>query len=504
MLNLELVRSRRSGDTLTEQIVAGIASLIDRRVLRAGVALPSVRRFAQQHGVSTFTVAEAYGRLTALGYLGARVGSGYTVAHRHAPAGQAPAARWEAPGLNAAWLLSDVFADHSVPIKAGAGWLPGDWLNEEGLHQAMRAAARVPAAQVSGYGHPYGFGALREHIAAGLSQYGMPVQAQQVVLTQGATQALDLVVRTLLRPGDTVLVEDPCYCNLLQILRLAGLQVIGVRRTASGLDTDALDHAIRSHAPRALFVNTVLQNPTGGTLTSMNAHRVLQLAEQYRLLVVEDDIYRELAPAGSPMLAAMDGLSHVIYINGFSKTITPSLRVGYLAASPDLAKALARTKMAVGLTSSEVTERLVYSVLTSGHYGRHVAALAERLRAQQDRITEKMEAHGLEVLLRPEGGMFAWARMRPRDGNEQAALSGNRLATLALEHGIWLAPGSYFEPEEGDSPWIRFNVATTDAPALWRFFDTLRGADSRGAETGLPEPASRAARNPRAGMVKLA
>jgi DNA-binding transcriptional MocR family regulator len=204
------------------------------------------------------------------------------------------------------------------------------------------------------------------------------------------------------------------------------------------------------------------------------------------------------------MLAAMDGLSHVIYVNGFSKTITPSLRVGYLAASPELAKALARTKMAVGLTSSEVTERLVYSVLTSGHYGRHVAALAERLRGQQDRITEKMEAHGLEVLLRPEGGMFAWARMRPVGGHEQAALSGNRLATLALEHGIWLAPGSYFEPEEGDSPWIRFNVATTDAPALWRFFDTQRSGESQSGQARLPEPASPTTRAPRAGMVKLA
>lgn len=479
MIQLELTRSRRGGDTLTEQIVAGIAALVDRRALRPGIAVPSVRRFAAQHGVSTFTVAEAYGRLTALGYLAARAGSGYTVAHRQASTEHSPSPRWETPALNAAWLLSDVFADHSVPIKAGAGWLPGDWLNQEGLHQAIRAAARVPAGQVSGYGHPYGFAPLREHIATRLAQYGMPMQAQQVVLTQGATQALDLVVRTLLRAGDTVLVEDPCYCNLLQILRLAGLKVVGVPRGAAGLDTDALDAAIRRHGPRALFVNTVLQNPTGGTLTSMNAHRVLQLAEQHRLLVVEDDIYRELAPAGAPMLAAMDGLSHVVYVNGFSKTITPSLRVGYLAARPELAKAFARTKMAVGLTSSEVTERLVYAVLTGGHYARHVDALAARLRAQQDRVTEKMEAHGLEVLLRPEGGMFAWARVRGApDGAAAAAhgLSGGQLATRALAHGVWLAPGSYFAPGESDSPWIRFNIATSDAPALWEFFDGVRAA----------------------------
>lgn len=486
-LPLQLDRSRRGSDTLTDQIVAGIVALIDNRALRAGAPVPSVRRLAQQHHVSTFTVAEAYARLTALSYLSARPGSGYTVVHRHTPAGQARAPQWQAPELNAAWLLADVFADHSVPIKAGAGWLPGDWLNEEGLHQAMRTASRVPAAQVSGYGHPYGFAPLREHIATHLSQYGMPVQAQQVVLTQGATQALDLVVRTLLRAGDTVLVEAPCYCNLLQILKLAGLRVVGVPRTAAGLDTDALEDAIRAHAPRALFVNTVLQNPTGATLTSMNAYRVLQLAEAHRLLVVEDDIYRELAPAGSPMLAAMDGLSQVVYINGFSKTIAPSVRVGYLAASPDLAKVFAQTKMAVGLTSSEVTERLVYSVLTSGHYARHVSALGERLRAQQDLVTEKLEAHGMEVLLRPEGGMFAWARPRWEGQNGQA------LAARALRHGIWLAPGVYFEPDGDDSPWIRFNVATSDAAQLWAFLDACRtGQDAEvGAarETALRQTA---------------
>jgi DNA-binding transcriptional MocR family regulator len=343
----------------------------------------------------------------------------------------------------------------------------------------MRSAARVPAAQVSGYGHPYGFGALREHIAAHLSQYGMPVQAQQVVLTQGATQALDLVVRTL-RPGDTVLVESPCYCNLLQILRLAGLRAIGVPRTAAGLDTDALEDAIRQHAPRALFVNTVLQNPTGASLTSMNAFRVLQWPSSTGCWWWKTTSIANWRRPGRRCWRPWTGCRRWS-VNGFSKTIAPSLRVGYLAASPDLAKAFARTKMAVGLTSSEVTERLVYSVLTSGHYGRHVGALAERLRAQQDLVTEKMDAHGLEVLLRPEGGMFAWARMREADG---PAPSGNRLATLALEHGIWLAPGAYFEPGEADSPWIRFNVATSDAPQLWDFFDAVRsdqGALARAA-----------------------
>ena len=191
----------------------------------------------------------------------------------------------------------------------------------------MRAASRVPAAQCPATAIP-SVSAPCVNTWPPAGQYGMPVQARRGT-DPGRHPGARLGGAHAAAPGrhraggGAVLLQpaaDPAP---------AGLRVVGVPRGAAGLDTDALDDAIRAHAPRMLFVNTVLQNPTGASLTSMNAHRVLQLAERHRLLVVEDDIYRELAPAGSPMLAAMDGLSHVIYINGFSKTIAPSLRVGY-------------------------------------------------------------------------------------------------------------------------------------------------------------------------------
>ncbi|MFP3739892.1 aminotransferase class I/II-fold pyridoxal phosphate-dependent enzyme, partial [Burkholderia sp. SIMBA_019] len=130
--------------------------------------------------------------------------------------------------------------------------------------------------------------------------------------------------------------EAPCYCNLLQILRLAGLRVVGVPRTAAGLDTDALEDAIRQHNPRALFVNTVLQNPTGTSLTAAQAFRILRLAEAYDFIVVEDDIYGDLCPPSYPgtRLASLDQLKRVIYLGSFSKTLAPNLRVGFIACSP--------------------------------------------------------------------------------------------------------------------------------------------------------------------------
>ena len=462
MIELELIRQRAHAPTLVEQLVRAFSDAIERHTLKAGTRLPSVRRLAQEHTLSTFTVTEAYNRLVSLGLVVARRGSGYRVASRPpAVAGATPV--WEPPSLNATWLLSDVFADHSVPIKAGCGWLPNEWVNETGLHHALRAVSRTPAARLADYGHPYGFAPLRERIAAELNRYAVPVNASNVLMTQGATQALDLIVRTLLRPGDAVVVEDPCYCNLLQILKLAGLRVYGAPRTPQGFDLEALEDIVRTRQPKALFINTVLQNPTGASLNMAAAFRVLQIAERHQLWVIEDDVHRELVAAGPPMLAAMEGLRRVVYVSGFAKTITPALRCGYVVADRDVLRELARTKMAVGLTSSETTERLVDKVLVEGRYARHVEFVNDKLKDAHARVEQYVDDLGLELFHRPQAGLYLWVRL-PID-----PARASEIATKALRYGIWLAPGSYFRPDEQPSEWFRFNAPYSCDPRLWDF-----------------------------------
>ncbi|WP_250453663.1 PLP-dependent aminotransferase family protein [Caballeronia sp. ATUFL_M2_KS44] len=463
MIELKLERGSRQGATLVEQLVRAFSSAIEGETLRAGALLPSVRRLADDQNLSTFTVTEAYGRLVSMGLVTARRGSGYRVAQRgHRE--QSRAVEWQPPSLTATWLLSDVFADHSVPIKAGCGWLPNEWVNESGLQHALRAMSRVPAARIADYGHPYGFAPLRERIAEQLDRYGLPVDAaSNVLLTAGATQALDLIVRTLLRPGDTVVVEDPGYCNLLQILKLAGLDVHGVPRTEAGIDTDVFERIVIAHRPKAVFLNTTLQNPTGATFNMASAFRLMQIAERHGLWVVEDDVNRELAPAGAPLLAAMEGLNRVLYVGGFAKTITPSLRCGYVIAERDVLRELARTKMAVGLTSSEATERIVEKVLTEGRYARHVEFVVDKLKDAHALVEARMDALGVTLFRRPRAGLFVWASL-PIDPSD-----ASDVATRALEHGIWLAPGSYFRPGDAPSACFRFNVPYSVDDALWNF-----------------------------------
>jgi len=452
MIELVLERGRGASTTLVEQLVQAFTGAIEAQTLRAGALLPSVRQLAQTHALSTYTVTEAYNRLVSMGLVVARRGSGYRVASLHESL-RASVTGWQPPTLTATWLLSDVFADHSVPIKAGCGWVPAEWINESGMHHALRAMSRVPAVRLGDYGHPYGYAPLRERIAAQLDRQGLPVEVSNVLLTQGATQGLDLIVRTLLRPGDTVLVEDP---------------VQGVPRTPAGLDIDVLERQVAAHQPKAIFVNTTLQNPTGATFTMANAFRLLQIAERQRMWVVEDDVSRELAPPGAPLLAAMEGLQRVLYVGGFSKTVTPSLRCGYVVAERDVLRELARAKMAVGLTSSETIERIVDKVLLEGRHARHVELVNERLKAAHACVEDRLDALGLEVFHRPRAGLFVWARLavEPERAGE--------IATAALRDGIWLAPGSYFRPEDEPSAWFRFNAPYSMDDALWRFIERVR------------------------------
>ena len=238
---------------------------------------------------------------------------------------------------------------------------------------------------------------MRAHIAATLGERGIAVDAQRVLLTQGATQGLDIVVRTLLRPGDTMAVEQPCYANLFPILRLAQ-----VRRAAgaAGLDCGALARVARLHRPRLLFVNTTLHNPTGTSLEAANAAEVLALAARHDFHIVEDDVSRELLDGWSPSLAGLDGARRVIYLGGYSKSIAPSLRVGYMVADDALLRVCARSKMMSGLTGPETMERLVHHVLLEGRHATHTARLRDRLARAHEQVEALLDAHGFEICAR--------------------------------------------------------------------------------------------------------
>src|SRR6059036_883941 len=371
---------------LVSRIVDGFRRLIADRSLKLGTKLPSIRAFAASHGVSVFTVVEAYDRLVAQGWLVSRANAGFFVKRR---AGDAPAAAQADLRFDARWYLQQIFETRNLALKAGCGWLPHDWLFEDGLRRSLRHLA-ADGVEMGGYGLPHGHMALRVLLAESLAERQIAVGPEQVLLTQGSSQALDLVARQLLQPGDPVLVDNPGYPNLMFMLRSLGARPIGVPRLAEGYDLEALQALLVEHKPTAFFTQPRLQSPTNSVTPLAQLFRLLQLAEAHELTLVENDIYADLDPEPRPSLASLDQLKRVVHIGSCSTTISPNLRVGYLVARPDLLDSLAQLKMVSGLTSSDLTERLAFGALTEGRWRKHLKSLRDRLATAHGRVAPRL------------------------------------------------------------------------------------------------------------------
>jgi DNA-binding transcriptional MocR family regulator len=459
-----------SNAPLVSQLVASISLAINQRQLRPGSKLPSIRKLSHSHKVSHFTVVEAYDRLVALGLLKVVPNAGFYV-RELAVNGvyEMPADTLIQPSefdFDAYLLLQRVFQPMGMEVRSGVGMLPEQWTDNEGLRRSLRGLARSVPSDYSGYGVAKGSAKLRAKLAEKLIDNQITAHPEQIILTSGASHALDLAVRYLVQRGDSVLVDEPGYHNLFLNLHLQGAMLLGVPRTRDGIDLVQLEHLIVQHRPKVFFTNTRLQCPTGTSLSLAVAHRLLQLADKHDFLIVENDIYADLDPSGQQALAGMDQLSRVIYIGSFSKTIAPALRVGFIAARQELIHELLPLKLVGGLTTSEITEELVLEVLLQGRHRKHVKQLQSQLAEAHDAVGQRLREMGMELFVEPGAGMFLWARHPQIDDSTV-------LATQAKEKKILLAPGQLFMPNASAVPWIRFNVAHSMDDRLYRFLGEI-------------------------------
>ncbi|MBO3033418.1 PLP-dependent aminotransferase family protein [Burkholderia pseudomallei] len=453
--------------TLVDQLVQWARRRIDERVFRPGMRMPSIRKLALDKSVSRFTVVEAYERLVAQGYLDSRRGSGFYVRERapgQQPVGASGGARAQPVHntIDVVWLLRNMLHTVSPEKGPGLGYLPSRWLDGELITSALRALGRQSGAQMLGFGSAQGFLPLRQQLQTRLAEFEIGATPDQLVLVSGITQAIDLIARHCVRPGDAVIVGDPAWFQMFGRFASQGAQLVGMPYTPDGPDLDALENLVQMWRPKMLVINSVLHNPTGTSLSAAQAFRILKLAEAYDFLVVEDDVYGDLCPPSYPAtcLASLDQLRRVIFLGSFSKTLAANLRVGYIACAPELAKALTDQKMLVGMTTPELNERVLYKVLTEGHYRRHVERLRARLDGVRDKTARMLERTGMRLFTMPAAGMFLWT---------DTGVDSDALAAAAHEEGFLLTPGSLFSPQQSPSTWTRFNVANCGDPALPAF-----------------------------------
>ncbi len=467
--------ARESGTSLVEQIVQSVQARIEDKLLRSGARMPSIRRFADLHGVSRFTVVEAYDRLVAQGYLESRRGSGFYVRERSPLLANTAAGGVDlpAPQLDVVWLVRNMFRDHPPQRMPGSGLLPPEWMDSGLIANGLRAISRQNASVLLQYGNPQGFLPLRQQLQLKLAELEIAAGPEQLVTTAGVTQGLDLIARHFAHPGDTVFVDDPAWFLMFDSFATLGIKVVGIPRLPDGPDIARLAELAAVHKPRLYVINSVLHNPTSTSLSAAKAFQVLKLAEQHDFIIVEDDIYCDLHPGNAVQpatrIAALDQLNRVIYLSSFSKTLAPNLRVGFIAASADTAKRLADRKMLSTLTTTELGERVVYKVLSEGHYRKHVDRLRTKMDALRDRTVKQLERAGLTVDITTPAGMFLWV---------DAGCDTTVLTEKALEQGILFAPGSLFSPNQLPSRRMRMNVATMGDPAVMRFLEREVGRNT--------------------------
>lgn len=464
--------SREGGESLVDQIVRSIEARIDDKLLRSGARMPSIRQFAETHGVSRFTVVEAYDRLVAKGYMESRRGSGFYVRERSPmiAAGNPRPAEMPPQQLDVVWLVRNMFRQYPAQHTPGSGLLPSDWLDGELIANGLRAISRQNLSLLLQYGNPQGFLPLRQQLQLKLAELEIAATPEQIVTTSGITQGLDLVARHFAQPGDTIFVDDPAWFLMFGSFATLGAKVVGIPRLPDGPDIAKLAELAAVHKPRFYVINSVLHNPTSTSLSAAKAFQILKIAEQHDFTIVEDDIYCDLHPGSAVQpatrIASLDQLNRVIYLGGFSKTLAANLRVGFIATSEDMAKRLSDRKMLSTLTTSDIGERIVYKILSEGHYRKHVDRLRSKLDTVRDKTVKQLERVGLTIDITTPAGMFVWA---------DTGRDTHVLTEKALEHGILLAPGSLFSPSQLPSTRMRVNVASASDVSVLRFLERELG-----------------------------
>ncbi|TWD90497.1 GntR family transcriptional regulator [Variovorax beijingensis] len=446
-------------DTLARQIASG--------AYKAGDKLPSLRELAQLHGYAKNTVVAAFELLVSRGLVEPRRGSGYFVLAQSTVKPVEEEAGSLGRAMDIVWLMREQLKTQPDAVAVGDGFPPVEWLADVRLDKYHPKVVRTGLGALFRYGSRFGYAPLRDHLVRKLADFGIGAEPRQIVLTHGANEAMDIVIRYFVPPGGKVLVDDPGYYPLFGKLKLAGAQMLAVPRLADGPDLDVLERLLMAERPRLFFTQSLAHNPTGSDISPAKAFRVLQLAQKYDLLIVENDPLADFKPTALPRLSALDQLERTIYIGSFSKSFSAALRVGFIACGAGLATDLADLKALIHVSSSEYSERTVDVILSEGHYQRHLNRLQNRLGEATRKALQLFDSVDAEVFARTPQSLYVWAAL-------PGVADSLVLAKELLPRKIVMAPGRIFSTDSTQvSRWSRFNVGATADP---RFAKALRTA----------------------------
>ncbi len=469
---------------------------IERGVLLPGARLPASRALAADLGVSRVTVVNAYAELEAEGWVRAHVGRGTFVCDpgRWERSGRDTPYGWESTflgpsGVSAGGMVSDMLhlAQHRDLISFAMGAPATDLLPVRQFREMINQVLRRDGGEALQYDEAIGYEPLRRRIAGMLAAEGIAVGPRELLITSGSQQGLDLATRVLTESGDVVITESPTYVGALDVLRSNGVRVMGVPVDGEGMRVDVLEKVLSSCDPRFIYTIPDFHNPTGVTLSLERRRRLVQLARQWEVPILEDGVCSELRYEGTsvPSLRALDGGERVLYINSFSKSLLPGIRVGYMVVPRWLRERLVLRKQAADLFTSSLMQRALAHYLDGGRLSEHLASLRRVYRDRRDGmlagLARRMPAG--TNWIRPQGGLCLWATL-------PEGMSAGELYLAAIDHGVAFAVGSVFFPEDADRSSLRLNFASHRGDVIEEGLRRL----ARAVQEQLPGSAAKARR----------
>jgi 2-aminoadipate transaminase len=433
--------------SVTAQLAQAFVTAIEDGRLEPGAKLAPTRELATAAGINHLTAARVYKRLAEEGYVSAQVGRGTFVRLRAtAVAAEPDSDEWQQYVLPerqesfAQQIHLEAYHSPFEPdvLSLGVGWPSPETLPTDDLARVAADVFREERGDALSYLSAEGLPALRVELAARGRELGFATDADEIIVTSGARQGIDLVVRALVGPGDVVAIESPTFTGALASLHAAGARVIGIPFDEDGIDVEAFERVIARHEIKLLFLQAACQNPTGRDIAPDRRARLIELARERSFFIVDDGVYANLRFDGEPFprmrAAAPD---HVLYLDSLSKTVGGGLRLGWIAASGPVRSRLAALKMESDVHTSSLDQHIGVRYLQSGAHERQLTRVMPYYRERRDALLEALATHlgGEYTAPYPLGGHHAWVTLNRR-------LDEQALRTEALRHGVTYIPGA--------------------------------------------------------------
>lgn len=495
---MKIQLNRESSVPLYLQIVNQIKDQIMAGILPAGYKLPPERRLADSLLVNRTTVLNAYRELKAENLIGAHVGKGTIVMplQKKEPhdqvTGQKPIWNYffsEYSNRSADRVINDLLslANRTDVISFATGMaspqcIPSTIINgmEELLAQGRYQALLHSPVE--------GFASLRKAISSYMERKGCFSRPEEVMLLSGSQQGIDLVARILIDPGDIVFMEDPTFFPALKVFRMAGARVIGIPMDHDGMKIDVLKQLLQQYRPKLIYTIPSFHNPTGTEMSLERRKQLLELVNHYKIPVLEDDAYGELCYQGEPLpsLKSMDYSGYVIYLNTFSKTVYPGLRIGWIVADKKVVARLAGVRQTVDLHTNCLSQIIIERYLASGRIENHLKMISEQYRERRDLMALTLSKHqdsGIRFHI-PRGGYYIWCQL-PKEVSE------DDLVKKAGADGVVFLPGACCFVTVPAGGFIRLNFTFADRKEITRGIEILCHAikelKENGSRTGSGE-----------------